>query len=423
MIPKIIHQVWIGPLTMPEREKVLCQKVQTLHSDYDYKFWTSDNVGAEIEDMPTNVRSAYTRMYERGDYVFACDVLRIWLLWKYGGFYLDVDMDFKQRLDLFLNYEGVFFFHGFLDSLEKTEEHDEFKDLTIPNTLFFGKPGLEPLRHCLHSISDDTHWFGPSWFGETIKDYYGLENEITHQTVFDELSKDGILYYNFADFESMFAKHLGLASWFPEVRHMLEQGIENINCPYWDTLKTVTNRDHLNRYLESLQSPTICEVGVRVADNFKSMLTPNVEKAVAVDIWRDTGNSAQNDWLSPQSELDNQYRHVFRMYFNNPKVKIIREFSAKAAEFFDDETFDFVYIDADHSYEGCLEDIKAWYPKVKSGGVIGGHDYVEAVNSFGVKFGVIEAVAEFRRDNNISDSRFHTTEQEEHFASWFIYKK
>lgn len=36
---------------------------------------------------------------------------------------------------------------------------------------------------------------------------------------------------------------------------------------------------------------------------------------------------------------------------------------------------DFVFVDGDHSYEGCLADIRAWLPLVRDGGVIAGHDY------------------------------------------------
>jgi hypothetical protein len=45
-----------------------------------------------------------------------------------------------------------------------------------------------------------------------------------------------------------------------------------------------------------------------------------------------------------------------------------------AAQFFDN-TLDFVFIDAAHDYQSVKEDIEAWYPKVKEGGVISGHDY------------------------------------------------
>jgi hypothetical protein len=55
-----------------------------------------------------------------------------------------------------------------------------------------------------------------------------------------------------------------------------------------------------------------------------------------------------------------------------------------------DESLDFAYIDGDHSYEAALADIKAWWPKIKPGAFLGGHDYVSFV-------GVKQAVASFFR--------------------------
>jgi len=63
----------------------------------------------------------------------------------------------------------------------------------------------------------------------------------------------------------------------------------------------------------------------------------------------------------------------------------------QAAEHTDHE-YDFVFLDADHSYEGCKADIEAWSPKVKPGGWLGGHDYQ---NPNFPKFGVTKAVDEF----------------------------
>ena len=40
-----------------------------------------------------------------------------------------------------------------------------------------------------------------------------------------------------------------------------------------------------------------------------------------------------------------------------------------------DESLDFVYIDGDHHYTNVLADIRAWWPKVRSGAFLGGHDY------------------------------------------------
>lgn len=49
--------------------------------------------------------------------------------------------------------------------------------------------------------------------------------------------------------------------------------------------------------------------------------------------------------------------------------------SAEAAEIFDDESVDFCFVDASHVAEDVRRDIEAWWPKIKSGGVLGGHDY------------------------------------------------
>jgi len=54
--------------------------------------------------------------------------------------------------------------------------------------------------------------------------------------------------------------------------------------------------------------------------------------------------------------------------------------SAKASESFEDESLDLVYIDANHSYENVTLDITKWLPKVKKGGTIAGHDYINSAD-------------------------------------------
>ncbi len=62
--------------------------------------------------------------------------------------------------------------------------------------------------------------------------------------------------------------------------------------------------------------------------------------------------------------------------------------SLEAAPKFEDESIDFIFIDANHDYEYVRDDINAWWPKLKTGGIMCGHDY--SVDFKGVKKAVIE---------------------------------
>lgn len=68
-----------------------------------------------------------------------------------------------------------------------------------------------------------------------------------------------------------------------------------------------------------------------------------------------------------------QFLDVVRDF--QPRCCLYEMTSALAAGAFKDGEFDFVFIDADHSYEGCRDDIRMWAPKVRSGGWVTGHDY------------------------------------------------
>jgi predicted O-methyltransferase YrrM len=71
---------------------------------------------------------------------------------------------------------------------------------------------------------------------------------------------------------------------------------------------------------------------------------------------------------------------------------IIRKKSIDGAKDIPDESLDFVYIDAGHDYNSVKEDVEAWVPKVKVGGIVAGDDYY--VMKSGNR-GVIDAVDEY----------------------------
>ena len=56
-------------------------------------------------------------------------------------------------------------------------------------------------------------------------------------------------------------------------------------------------------------------------------------------------------------------------------AEFIIKYSADAVKDINDKSLDFVYIDAMHYFDDCMEDIIKWVPKVRSGGIVSGHDY------------------------------------------------
>ena len=77
------------------------------------------------------------------------------------------------------------------------------------------------------------------------------------------------------------------------------------------------------------------------------------------------------------------------------RARFLNMTSLEAVNLVPDGRLDFIYIDGDHSEKGATDDIIAWYPKVKVGGVIGGHDY------FSGHPGVMAAVTKFAKNNGI----------------------
>ena len=84
-----------------------------------------------------------------------------------------------------------------------------------------------------------------------------------------------------------------------------------------------------------------------------------------------------------------------------PHYIIIDDWSVSAAKQFTDRSLDFVYIDADHSYESCLADINAWHPKIRVGGILSGHDYHNTITHSRVQCHVKKAILEYTRNHQI----------------------
>jgi hypothetical protein len=77
----------------------------------------------------------------------------------------------------------------------------------------------------------------------------------------------------------------------------------------------------------------------------------------------------------PPPEFENLFWYVMgRLSRFGPRYAHLRGTSQQAANVLNID-IDFAYLDGDHSHDGVRQDLALWYPKVRVGGVIGGHDY------------------------------------------------
>jgi predicted O-methyltransferase YrrM len=114
----------------------------------------------------------------------------------------------------------------------------------------------------------------------------------------------------------------------------------------------------------------------------------------------------------------NKAMTVQRMKEFKARAVIVQADSVSAAKKFAPNSLDFVYIDAAHDYRSVWADLQAWFPIVKTGGIIAGHDYKDSF----VRKNLVEvkrAVDDFFRIQQLTVN----TTTDDNLPTWFVIKK
>jgi len=124
------------------------------------------------------------------------------------------------------------------------------------------------------------------------------------------------------------------------------------------------------------------EIGVERGKTARRLLQqPNIIEYLCVDLWAYDKFYAETAKHKDTSSV--YHNRNFRQFLeiascHADKVRIITAQSYRAAKIIPNDYFDFVFIDADHSYERVRDDIRIWRQKVKHGGFLCGHDWGDA---------------------------------------------
>ena len=144
-------------------------------------------------------------------------------------------------------------------------------------------------------------------------------------------------------------------------------------------------------------------MGVEIINSGKDI------KFDCIDSWNFAPGEIDPDFVAPEDVMIDKVYDEFLMNVT-PLSSVLTSYrvnSIDGSKLYKDNSLEFVYIDASHTYNNVMDDLECWFPKVKDGGFIGGHDYV-------VGNGVHRAVNGFFNNKKI-DRREDNT--------WLYYKK
>lgn len=100
MIPKIIHYCWLSNDPIPESLQTYMKSWKQHLPDYEFMLWNFDRFN---KDQSIWVQEAF----EKKKYAFAADYIRLYAVYKYGGFYLDMDVEVLKSFDDFLSLKSA----------------------------------------------------------------------------------------------------------------------------------------------------------------------------------------------------------------------------------------------------------------------------------------------------------------------------
>lgn len=147
-------------------------------------------------------------------------------------------------------------------------------------------------------------------------------------------------------------------------------------------IRVIENRGMIATILQEEGMKVGAELGVQrglFAEHNLKFWT-SCEKYYLVDVW------AQQENYKDKANVGNNVQNVLydetvnRLKSHGDKVVVLRDFTSNAVKSIPDMSLDFLYVDARHDYCGTLEDLRLYYPKMKAGGIIAGHDFLNSDN-------------------------------------------
>lgn len=385
-IPKLAHYIWMGS-DLPAWARKNIEIFQELNPRWEARVWLCEDEW--IEAVPQAIRPLIASQADAGSllpwYSSRSDIVSYALLKKYGGLYMDVDVVPLRPLDDFQHHKAYI-----------GRQPDQRLNCAVMGSEIGSEFACQALAECerrarIRTIKRCT--FGPdmltSLFDKPYQDvvtvlprhyFYAIPSrQKAHPLMACKTRQDRMDYVYkfrkyFSDDTPPYLAHLwGVDDSSVKRGHGLTRKQA--------TLKTPGRAVELSRRLIDMFGHTQeirgAEIGV-LGGETSAVLLDRIPRLhlYMVDPWLRHHFMCKGKaqvW-DKRFMNDSFVRAITHTAFAKDRRTICRTTSKKAAVQIEDESLDFVFIDADHRYEGVLEDLRAWYPKIKPGGLFSGHD-------------------------------------------------
>jgi len=394
-MPRKAHFIWFGPVPSWVRRNV--ETFGKMHPAWDVKLW--QDLPA---DMPEDLAIAAV---DNPQLCSRSDILSYWLLHTRGGIYLDCDAVTLRSFEPLRNFDAWVWL-----------QHDGRLNCSAMGSA----PGSTAFELILQAVREVAREAGPkirtSYGPKLLTDLFGSGGERSSRHM-DVLPTHyfGLLVDQKQAQPFWRASRSEREAIIDMNRHGITDPVEPYSIHLWgvdgSSLRGCFGRgDALGtrlRYLAAKRGPIRgAEVGVltgRLSEHVLRMVPElylyMVDRWAAVPADSRYARSGDTAAQLSQAEQDQHYESAkAATEFAKERRELIRMDSAEAAKACPDGALDFVFIDADHTYEGARDDIAAWARTVRPGGMLCGHDIdnpAGGVTLGNANWGVRKAVEEF----------------------------
>jgi len=215
-IPRIFHQIWVGPEPLPAEFVPYQRTWLTYNPGWKLRLWTEENLPPDLER-----REAYEKLRVPAE---RADILRVELLWRFGGVYIDTDFECLRPLEGLL--QDVECFVGY------------FNKSRINNAIIGSVPRHPLLGRALREMRPREYWgydkaaAGPLFLNRLVTQY--PEVKIFAPQLFYPVTP--------VDQARAVAVHHGARSWrepesFKEVAQAAETKLFAVQTQLWEVVK------------------------------------------------------------------------------------------------------------------------------------------------------------------------------------------